>query len=185
MNALYLVRDLMGPTVFFAAIIGLLAQPQVLRRVSITVGDEASALLGWHRRLGRFAVVGLVAGGLTWSLSSEQDAFIGEPTVLAHGILCAVCALMVLRKAWGRQRQARREMRQILPWVTVTIALGASFAALTCVLATRRWTEPTMARERGGGLIPQAEMVGHMGLGIGLIGLGRLALRNTPKAGGG
>jgi hypothetical protein len=182
MNALYLVSDLTGPTVFFAAIIGLLAQPQVLRRVSLTVGDRGSALLGWHRRVGRIAVVGLVVGGLTWSLTSEQDAFIGEPTVLAHGILCAVCALIVLRKVWGRQRQARRKMRQVFPWVTATLAVGASFVALTCVLVAGRWTAPSIAGDRGGWLIHQAEMIGHMGLGMALIWLGRLALRNPPKA---
>jgi hypothetical protein len=185
MNALYLARGLTGPTVLFAAFIGLLAQPQVLRRVSKTAGAKGSALLGWHRWVGRIAVAGLVLTGLAWSLVSAHDAFIGEPTVLAHGILCTVCALMVLRKAWGRQRQARRAMRQILPGVTTMVVLGASFVALTSALAAGRWTEPTMAWNRGGWLIPRAEMVGHMGLGVALIWLGRLALRNPPKAGGG
>lgn len=184
MDALHLVRNLTVPVVLFAATIGLLAQPQILGRMPLVGGVKESALLGWHRWLGRIAVAGLVVIGLAWSLAGAYAVSLWNPGILAHGILCMICALTVLRKAWLARRKADRELRQVWPWVTVTLVLGTGFVVLTYTMAIGPWADPATIEDRGQWLVRQAGTVGHMGLGIMLIWLGRLALESPPSAGG-
>jgi hypothetical protein len=184
MDALHLVRNLAVPVVLLAATVGLLAQPRILGRVPLVGGVGESALLGWHRWVGRVAVAGLVVVGLAWSLASTDTVSPRVPGILAHGILCVICAVTILRKAWITQRGTKRRMRQVWPWVTATFALGASFVVLTCAMAAGPWADPGTIGDRGRWLVRQAGTVGHMGLGIALIWLGRLALKTLPLPGG-
>ena len=117
---------------------------------------------------------------------SHGDAYLAFPfdaRYFAHGVLSALCAVAVLSKVWVTQRKVKWEMNQVLTWVVTIFIVGASFSTLTCALAAWRWANPTVTWDKGEWFTYRAATLGHVGLAIALIWLGRLALVNGRGSG--
>ena len=188
MNVRFLSNSLIGPIVFFAAVIALLTQLQIHKKVHAIFGVEYPVLLAGHRWAGRIALGGFVLkrmmGLFSDSCSTYGDtclAFPFKPQHLTHGALSALCAAAVVSKIRVTQRRARRRTRGVLAWRATSFFLGASFFILTCVLAAWRWANPSVIWGKTEWLIYKAATLGHVGLAIALIGLGRLALASRHR----
>jgi hypothetical protein len=178
MDALFFVKGLIGLTVFCAAVLALLTQLQIQKRVPAIFGVKDAVLLEWHRRAGRVALGGFVLSRMMGFLLGAYPDFPFEARHLAHGALSALCAVAVLSKIWAARRQVRWGRKQALTWGASIFVLGAGFSILTCGLVAWRWANPSLTWVRGQHLIYQAGTVGHVGLALALIWLGRLALVN-------
>jgi hypothetical protein len=178
MNALFLVRNLIGPIVFAAAVFALLTQLQIRNIIPATFGVKNPIFLKWHRWAGRIAIGGFVLNRMICQLVGVYPTFPLEARHFAHGALSALCAAAILSKIWVTRRQVRRGKKRILTWVVAIFIVGASFSTLTGALAAWRWANPTVTWGKNEWLIYQAATLGHVGLAIALIWLGRLALEN-------
>jgi hypothetical protein len=178
MNALFLARNLISPIVCSAAIFALLTQLQIHNIIPTIYGVKNPVLLKWHRWAGRIAIGGFVLDRMICQLLGEYPTFPFEARNFAHGVLSALCAVAVLSKVWVTWPKGKWGRKRILTWVVTIFIVGASFSTLTGALAAWRWASPTVIWGKNEWLIYQAATLGHVGLAIALIWLGRLALVN-------
>jgi hypothetical protein len=178
MDALFFLKGLIGQTVFCAAVFALLTQLQIQTKTPAIFGVKDAVLLEWHRWAGRIALGGFVLSRMMGFLVGAYPTFPLEARHLAHGALSALCAVAVLSKIWATRHQVRWGRKRALTWGASILVLGAGFSILTCGLAVWRWANPNLTWVRSQHLIYQAALVGHVGLALALIGLGRLVLVN-------
>jgi hypothetical protein len=178
MNALFFVKGSTGLIVFLAAVFALLTQLQVRNIIPVTFRVKNPVLLEWHRWAGRIALGGFVLNRMICQLVGVYPTFPFEARHFAHGVLSALCAAAILSKIWVTRGKVKWEKKRILTWVVTVFIVGASFSTLTGALAAWRWANPTVTWGKNEWLIYQAATLGHVGLAIALIWLGRLALVN-------
>jgi hypothetical protein len=178
MNALFFVKGSTGLIVLLAAVFALLTQLQVRKIPPAILNVKNPVLLTWHRWAGRIALGGFVLTRMICQLVGVYPTFPLEARHFAHGVLSALCAAAILSKIWVTRRQVRWGKKRILTWVVTTFIVGASFSTLTGALAAWRWANPTVIWGKNEWLIYRAATLGHVGLAIALIWLGRLALVN-------
>jgi hypothetical protein len=178
MNALFFVKGSTGLMVVLAAVFALLTQLQVRKILPAILNVKDPVLLTWHRWAGRVALGGFVLNRMICQLVGVYPTFPFEARHLAHGVLSALCAVAILSKIWVTRRQVRWGKRRILAWVVTLFIVGASFSTLTGALAAWRWADPAVTWGKNKWLIYQAAILGHVGLAMALIWLGRLALVN-------
>lgn len=188
MNVLLFVRGLIGLVVVSAAVTALLTQLQIRKILPAVLNVNDPVLLTWHRWAGRIAMGGFVLHRTMYLLvgvhlfqSNTYSFFSLEPRHFAHSILSALCAAAVLSKIWVTRRKVEQGGKRALSsWDVTVFIFGASFSALTCALAAWRWAEPAATWDNHDWLIYRAATLGHVGLAIALIWLGRMALINKP-----
>ena len=188
MNVLFFVRGLISLIVVSAACTALLTQLQIRKILPAILNVKNPVLLTWHRWAGRIAMGGFILHRTMCLLVGvhlfQRNAYLSfplEPRHFAHGILSALCAAAVLSKIWVTRRKVKPGQKWALSsWGVSVFIIGASFTTLTCALAAWRWIDPAAMWAKNDWLVYQAATLGHIGLAIALIWLGRLALKNRP-----
>lgn len=184
MNGPLNVNGPVNMIILVAAIIALLTQPQIRIRIPSFFGVDLPVLQNWHCWAGRIALGGFVLNYMLFPLVGMHPATPADLRYSAHSVLSTLCAVAVLRKIWLTWREDTDRTKWMLPWSTAVFGLGASFFTLSCALAAWRWANPTGTWGEIQWLVFKAATLGHVGLAIALIWLGRLALRSLPSASG-
>jgi hypothetical protein len=182
MNILLFNKILIGLIVFPATLMALLTKLPSNKIMPPFFSVKNPDWTRWHRRAGWITLAGLVLQRWIYLLAKEPPIYPLKPEVFAHGVLITLCAVAVLYKVWSAQRTAGRRLKQkILWWATIT-AFGAGFAVLTYALLIWRWVNPPITWGYNMWLIYWAGLLGHIGLALALIGLGRLGLANRHSS---
>jgi hypothetical protein len=172
------VENLIDLLVFCAVILTLLTQLGIRTRITIFSGLKNPVLTKWHRRSGWFALGVFVLGRIVGHFAGIYPASHFEPSHLTHAVLSVLCAVGVLGKIWVMQRELKLERSRVFPWRVTTFISGTSFTILTFTLTGWLLVYPVPTWDLGELLIYRAAILGHVGLSLLLIWLGRLALKN-------
>ncbi len=176
----FLVKGAINFIVCFALFIALLTRLQIHGKTPAFLCAGNPPLVKWHRWAGWITLGGFVLNRVISSYVGESPPFPLKLQHYAHGVFSALCAVAFLNKIRVTQREAKWAKQRVLTWGTTTFILGTSFYTLTFALSAWRWTNPPVTWGKDEWLTYQAARIGHVGLAVALIFLGRLALKNRP-----
>lgn len=178
MTALEISRYIFWVIFLCSALVAVLTQIQIRVDSDGSSNGEVSKLNSRHRWTGWLALCALVL-----ILASSLIMGSGLPKILAqinliHIPLMTICAVVYLRKVWVTKKMLKLSMNQRFLWWGIMCTLGMCFFAISFGLAI--WyllkVNPVLANN-----IWRLLLIGHTGLALGLIWLGRLALRKGKR----
>ena len=114
MDTLLFVKGIIGVVVFVAAIIALLTQLQMRKRISPIIKASPKVLRSWHLWMGRIALAAFVLNSVICLLIGMYPAFRSDPRHLVHGLVASLCLVVFLGKTWITRRKIKWGMKRVV-----------------------------------------------------------------------